>query len=358
MLQNPALSLFINGAKVGGEVSPAQGTFNRNLETITDTAAVMFPSTLHGFQIKVEADYRRSNYAEIKAGWEDQFHTEFKGFISNVSVSNQVRFDLWDFSWLFKITKVEAKTFGKNATAQDVLNYLAEQVTQKQKKLLELAGVEEIEVAVDQTLKEHYLPNVRIVPGYALEKLMSIKQFLPYPMYFRDNVLCLWRRYRQDTAVENSRYAEVNLTLEENTMNVSLEYFHATDRDYEIQCQTVTREGNLITGTAAAGIAGGEFIRLHYPNGGQSPEVLRSQLQDKAEAMLEVYVRPGFDGSMSTWISPRIDTCTHIVFKDSRYKAREGIYYVHSFAASVGTQGSHRQMGVKQILTLEKKELT
>ena len=350
MLHKPTIRLFINEEDVGGDINAIECSLSRNLETITDTASALFPSTVHGYQKLAEQKFRRSNYAEIVTGWEDQEQTEFKGFVSNVHVANQVRFNLWDFSWLFRITKVRAKTFGKTATAQDVFNYLAAEVTREQKKLLEAAGVESIEVAIDESLRTHYLPYVRIMPDFALHTLMRMQDFLPYPVYFRDNVLCLWRRYRQDTKIANTNaLREITLVLEEHTQAISLEYFHADDRDYEIQCQTITPQGELITGNASAGLSGGQFIRLHYPWGGQSNETLQAQLRDKAAAVLELYTRPGFEGLINAWIAPRIDTCTHINLIDKRYPTREGTYYVNNFVLSISANGTSRSMGVTQI---------
>ena len=355
-------------------------TISRSVETVVDNAKVSL-SNLHRTHTRnIENKYRRGQFVEMSIGADDNNNIEFKGYLTNVKVvNNNISLLFWDYSYLFSITRVRERTFKEDATAQDVLQYLADEVNRVQKDKIQKgrdANGEEINddivVAIDKTLVSFYLPNFLIKPTSALNVLYQVQGRLPYPIYFRDNILCLWRRYRQDTATKGQK---VLLTINRNVKSFNLEYIREKEREFVVECITVRKNGQVLVGRASTGeLDQGELIRWHIPmptkktnEKGELVDIkakdIENELKMRAKSLLDRFSYDGFEGTITTWITHNLDRIqdttiptfidrSHIIeLTDRRYESRETDYYVTSYTLTLDIMaGTQRVMNVAQPL--------
>ena len=344
----PTYNIFINGvSKNTLENLPIDEIrIIRSLETIEDYAMIRFSGQDDSQGREIEEEVRRGRYVEISVGWNADNVTEFKGYIQNVTTGDGLYINLMDFSFLFRTTLIEEKSFSATATAQEVLQYLADQVNDKKKS--KLPADVQIVVAVDRALLGRVMPNFKIPPVHGLEALRMVARQLPYNIFFRDNVICLWRRFVQDSAVRGIRKS---LQVDKNVKDFSLEYMHAEDREYVCQAIGIRPDGSVITGEASTNDLGeGEIIRQHFAISPEAPpEAVKQSLDRDAQEMLKVWSYDGFKGTITSWIVPYIDRGHIVALQDDKYAQREGLYFVISYQLVWKTnQGTFRILNVGQ----------
>ena len=331
--------------QVGDYILPTVNAFSveRTLESVKEMAVVRFANTDDGYSKTLEDKVRRGNYITIDCGWGDAINNEFRGFVTQVRTGGDFSLQAEGYAYLFRITKIQEKQFEAGTTAKEVLNYLVAIVNSKQRKLLPKG--QRLKVVLDKALDRVVMDKFIITPQTAFSVLMRVQAMVGYPLYFRDTILCLYRRFVQDNTVKGK---VVDLNVETNINSFNLEYYHKEDREYIVQyIATDPFTFNRVVGEASTNDLGeGQLIFKQYPypfskvgKPYTEPEC-KELLEQMANNLLEAVSYDGFGGTISLWIDPYVDRGYIIDITDEKFESRRGRYYIVAYSLSFQTQGN------------------
>ena len=274
---------------------PTAITIDKSWQQLTDLATITMPRNVRDFEkTKVAELFKKDDPVKIELGYNGNYVTEFEGYIAKVSADVPVKIECEDEMRI--ISKIPVNASMPKTTLAELF-----------KKLLPNYDVDALEVEIG---------TVRFSKTNMGAVLNFLKDDYSLYSYMKGKTLVCGKVYADDSDV-----APVNLHLEKNVVNNSLNYRAAEDVRIKITAVSTLSNGTKLEATV--GDEDGDERQLTY----YGIEVL-ADLQRLANEDLKKYKVNGFDGSVATFGIPFIDHGYKVNLSSFQYPERNGTYYV------------------------------
>ncbi|MGY0426008.1 MAG: hypothetical protein ACWIPI_04145 [Polaribacter sp.] len=280
-------------------------TTETSFKQLTDRATVTLPRNVKFFdKHKVRDIFRRGAPIKIEFGYNDNYVTEFEGYITQVSAGIPIVITCEDEMW--KLKQLPVNVSFKNVTLQKLLETIAPNYSVDALEGVELGGVRFAKTTV----------------ALVLDKLSKD----PYNLYsyMKGKQLVCGKYYADDTEQDIVRFH-----LERNAVSNDLNYRNAEDIILKIKGVSVLKNGSKIE--AEIGEAGGDEYQLTYYNIEVKAEVLKILQKD-----FETKKRGGFDGSFTAFGVPSVRHGLKVNIASELYEDRSGVYYIEAVNKTFG----------------------
>lgn len=246
----------------------------------------------------------------VDLGYNDEFKTEFKGFVSKVGYSTPVEVECEGYSYLLKRKNINKSW--KTTTLREVCEYITDGT-----------GIK-LSPAIPQIALKNY-----VVHNAAATKVLDylIEQY-KLVAYFNFDELYVGLE-------ELASAGKVEYALGYNTVDAnSLKYQNADDVRLKIVAKTTKKDGAKELYTC--GDADGAVREIIVKNS----EI--TQVQKSANDYLTRYKYTGFTGSFTAFLQPFASIGYSCKIIDTRYKERSGTYFLYSVEVTFGMNGARR----------------
>ncbi|MBU2923059.1 hypothetical protein KO504_17045 [Winogradskyella psychrotolerans] len=273
-----------------------------SFKLLTDKATIRLPRNIkiQGQNVydNVKTIFRRGRPVKIEFGYNQEYITEFEGYVTQVSANIPIEIHCEDEMWNLKQLPVNVSY--RSVQLKTLLNEIAPGYDVDALEGVTLGGVRFSKTNVAEVLNE-----LRKEP-YKLFSYMKGKQ------------LVCGKYYADDTETETLKFH-----LERNAVSNDLNYRSAEDILLRLKGISVLSNGSKIE--AIIGDEGGDDFQLTYYN-----IELKAELERLMQKDYELRKRGGFDGSFTSFGIPSVRHGLKVALESSLYPERSGIYYVEA----------------------------
>lgn len=273
-----------------------------SVDSLSDTARIILPFMIQNVAFNLEQKFKRGQKVKIELGYNDEYQTEFEGYVRILSMNNPCVIECEDAMYLLR-KEVPNKLFEKVS-----INTILQYVIDKTESKLSLKS------SVSALKYDKFI--IRNATGY--EVLEKIKQAFGIAIYIKNNVLHASLKY-------TDKMGDVSLSMTENVKASNLQYVTETDIKVQVKVKGIGKD-NKTTADIQVGNKGGEVITM--------PDQLnitdKASLEAKAKEELKKYSYEGYRGEITTWGRPFCKIGYACKVQDKTYSFRDGKYYVKS----------------------------
>ncbi|UGU15217.1 hypothetical protein LS482_16210 [Sinomicrobium kalidii] len=279
---------------------------------LTDRAEIVLPRNIKFFdRNNIREVFRRGDPVEIQLGYDGELHTEFTGYITEVSADIPIRLKCEDEMW--KIKQLQVNYSAKNVTLKTLLEAI-------------VPGYEI--TAVDASLGT--VRFSKVTAGQVLEKLQQDWKLYTYIQPGTKQVVS------GEIYADNTDHETVRFNLERNAESSDLQYLRAEDMRVFIK-----------------GFAIDKGRRIEYEFGDKDAQVTidwqfsvqaLKELKEAVQRFYQANKKDGFDGSFTAFGKPRVEHGWKVHLTSLLYPDRDGTYYVESVTKEFGRNGYRQQI--------------
>lgn len=280
-------------------------------KNLTDTAEFILPRRVRDFDRFAVSDYfQDGDPVIIRFGYNGELHTEFEGYLSQISTYVPVVFTCEDE--MYKLKRKSVSISRESCTLKQLLNAIAP----------------EYEVNCD----DMPVGSVRYDNKLVTEIFDDLKQKMNIYVYFRGKVLTAGI-----TAIDEDKRVNVIIERQANDSLKDKPIGKIWVRVESAQSYSGRRKGKKKL-VAVKGEKGGNTITIKQPN------LTQVEIDKIAGNLYTKSKRPGLDGDLTLFGLPRIEHGMIVNIKSILYPERDGSYYVDSVEKTVSKDGI-RQVG-------------
>jgi hypothetical protein len=280
----------------------------------TDVCTLKLPRKLHFKRESIKDLLKRGDVVKIELGYNDQFVTEFQGYLCEIGCDDPMTLRCEDEMFKFKTgeyTKAGAMTL------ESVISLFYKGKTRMGKSNLgQMRFVKQTPAKILEMLRENY-------------GLYS---------FFRKQVLTIGLQY--DKEKSKTHVFDFN----KNIISNDLEFRHKDDVKVKIKAVNIELDNSRIECTV--GDKDGEEHSLHYfglkAQCGNNATKAKEEMKKRAEADLKRMKFTGYHGKFTTFGKPSVQHGDIVVLRDRNFKEREGKYFVDEVHKTFG-KGGFRQ---------------
>ncbi len=285
---------------------------NSSVDSLSDTATITLPFMIQNVPFDLEQKFKRGQKVKIELGYNDEYQTEFEGFVRILSMNNPCIIECEDSMYLLR-KEITSKLF-TNASINVIIQYVLGEIN---------TGLA-FKSSVGDLKYDKFI--IRNATGY--EVLEKIRQQFGIAIYVKDSTLYASLKY-------TDKQGDVSLSMTKNVKASSLQYVTESDTKVMVKVRGVGKD-NKTTANIEVGSKGGEVITM--------PDQLnitdKTSLEKRAKEELKKYSYEGYRGEITTWGRPFCDLGYSCKVQDETYPLRDGKYYVKSvkvrFSKSTG----------------------
>lgn len=291
-----------------------------SVENLVDIARIYVPEMILNNVLDIESKLPRGTEVVISLGYDNQLYEEFKGFVKEIkNTSGSLLIECEDSIFQFR---------------KPVQNEV-----QKPSSVSKLA----------QTMIDQCAPGMTLQCDYDI----SYEKFVIHQANGFDVLKKLQEETKANIWIDSStntlhvhppfmeKNGEVKYSPQQNVQSVSLEYKRAQDRKFEISVESVGSDGKVKS--IKRGVTGGETVNIKV---GPMSE---SDMEKIGDAELSKRMADRYEGSIDTWLIPRIKPGATARYEDLDYPAQKGGYYVPTVKTVLSESGGVRTVtfGIK-----------
>ncbi|KXX70776.1 hypothetical protein [Flammeovirga sp. SJP92] len=286
-----------------------KSVIRKSVDTFGNSATIEIPRNLSLEGKPVEDYLKRGDSVLIELGYNGDFHLEFEGYVSDLTLKYPIVIECEDESYHLK-SKLANKSFSK-ASVGDIIEYIAPSYTKNY-------------VITEDTQIGKF--NIKNETGVDVAKRLN-----DYGIYlhFKDKVLQVTFKYPEGF---NRKVFDFSKHLKKNALKTRKK------EDTKIQIKAVSTDrktGKKIT--AIAGDEDGAVRVLNYI--GKS----KSELQDLADNELENWKYDGLEGTLTGFGYPVVLAGDHLeLIPTSDFIEQSGVFAVQKSTVNFGLQGYSR----------------
>jgi hypothetical protein len=243
----------------------------------------------------------------IELGYDNNFKTEFTGYVSRIKPSIPLEIECEDQMWKLKQSTISQSW--KSTTLREVLNTIVP---------------DSIIDCPDITLSPFRLDNVS--PAKALQRL---KEEYMLCAYVRDGKLHVGLPYFETLGTIIYHFQK-NIPKQQG----SLEY--RTASDLKIKVKAISVMPNNTREEIEVGDDDGDTTTMHYYN------KTKAELKPLAEQKIQELKVDGYKGSIAAFGQPFATHGMVVDLRDDRYPARAGKFFVDSVSTEFSSSGFRR----------------
>ena len=293
----------------------AECSITKSVNNLSDTAVITLPESIMNEPLNLENKIRRGSEVIIEFGYDGNLYPEFKGYVRDiVNVDSSIKIMCEDALFLFR-KSIGDKQF-KQAKITSVAQYLLSEIDPS-------FGLE-----CDYGIK---YDKFTIHKATGLDVLKKLQQETKASIYFdtEKKILHIHPPYKKVGK-------KVYYSMQKNIESSSLEFKNRYDTKFEIEVEGTDSKGN--TYKFSEGVTGGNKIHLNL--GTIDP----SSMREIAKNELQKYSAPGYEGSFTTWLIPRVEPTDSIRIKDEDYPEKTAWYYCVSVTTTISSSGGVREV--------------
>ena len=289
---------------------------------LADTATVKLIGMAYSKALNVESKIKRGDKVNIKLGYDDTLHQEFKGYITSVATDNTIVIECEDGMFLMK-KEVKNKQY-KDVEIADIIEEVVSQIGGF--TLVKGSGISDVKY-----------DKFTISDDTAYEVFEKIKNETGVHIFIKGSELHVHLKYT---------YKEGNVAYdyEKNVEKSSLKYIKAADRKVQVEIVGIDRKNKKTK--VVVGKKGGDKITIHRYN-----MTSKSALKAIGEEEIKKYGNTGYEGDITTWLVPYVSYSYSAKIKDIDYPDREGTYYVTAVTTTFDSSGGKRKVGLGILLS-------
>ena len=304
-------------------VIPESLVITKSIKNLADRAQIIMPLYVFNKLLTENFEFiKRGNKIHIILGYTGvSIKTEFKGYIREVKHSESFIIECEDDLFVFR-KSISNKQF-KPADVKQIARYVCSQIDP------------EIEVICDYNLP---YDKFTVYEATGLDVLMKIQEDTGADVFFlsKENELHIRAAYSVKPSDET-----VHFSPQYNVENVNLEYIDTPDKKVQI----------IIKGRGL----NGKYREIQYGNmSGDKFEYTMNNMpnesmETRAKIEFERAMKPGYSGSIDTWLVPYVEPGYTIWYEDEDFPHEAGAYLVDSVETKFGRDGGRRtiQLGIK-----------
>lgn len=300
--------ITIAGKELGGVTEVEVET---TMEALADTARITLPFMIQNRPFDIEGRFKRGDKVKIELGYDDNYNTEFEGFVRALSVNSPCVIECEDAMYLFR-KQIKSKPF-LNVSINDIMNYVCK----------EIGGF-----TLSSTVKDLKYDKFVIRNASGYEVLEKIKQQFGISIYIRGNKLIANLKYTEKTG-------DVSFYFAQNVKASSLKFVNGDDVKVQVKIKGLKTD-NTATKEIIVGSAGGETVTL--PDARNITD--QTSLEAKAKEYLKTLTYTGYRGELTSFGMPFCDVGYSAFIIDRDFPERDGRYYVKGvkvrFSSSTG----------------------
>lgn len=286
-----------------------------SVKNLVDTAIIVMPESVMNDVLKLENKITTGDEVTIKLGYNDDFKTEFIGYIKDIeNVNGTLNINCEDALYVFR-KQIADKIF-KPGAVKDILNYLINEVDSSYSLVMDADyGI---------TYKKFIIHKAE-----AYDVLKKLQQELKANIYFNTE-----KKELHFHAPYKDKGGEVKYDMSVNVETSSLKFKKASDEKLEVVIQSTSVDGTIHE--VKVGTTGGKQVKMKV--GAMSV----ADMKKIANNVLNSRNSDRYEGSIDTWLIPFCQPTYSAEFRDADYKDRNGNYYVESVTTSFSDAGGKR----------------
>jgi hypothetical protein len=315
--------MFVLCSKIDIDSSKnGQFTFNgvndlrikRSVGSYVDTCTIKLPTTArlnseNPITVESVKAFKAGDKITIQLGYNKEFKKEFVGFVSKVGFATPIEVECEGYSYLLK--KKNINKSWKTVKLRELIEYIVQGTG------IKLGRIH------DQTLTNYVVHNAT-----ATKVLDDLKDKYKFAAYFKFDTLFVGLE-------EVNEHGNVEYGLGYNTADVnSLKYQLEDDVRLKVVAKTTKKDGAKEIYTC--GDTDGEVREIIV-----KPDEL-SKVKEVANDYLRRFKYTGFTGSFSGFLQPYCEHGDSCKIIDTRYKERNGTYFVNAIEVTFGMGGARR----------------
>ncbi len=285
-----------------------------SVELLADTAVITLPAAQFSRTLDVESRLHRGDPVHIWLGYrETGLHSEFVGFLQRISTDGgSIRLHCEDALYAFR---------------KDIPNEVLQSVTVEAllQHIIAAAGLSfSVACSYQWTYSKFVINNAS-----AYDVLKKIQEECGADIYIAGDTLHVHPPGEQilDT---------VYYDLQRNVEKEDLTYRQADDKKV---CVVV--KANMPDGTVReieVGTTGGERLEIKCPTTDEQSMRLRGEMEVRRRCY------DGYEGSVTTWLSPEVAPACAAVIHDADYPYKDGTYFVSAVTTEFSSAGGVRKV--------------
>ncbi len=311
-------------------------TVNESIHEITNTCNIKLPASTYlkrtddkqlpsvqkPKKIGEAKPFKRGDKVFVNLGYDKALKEEFRGFVTRVTYSSPVEIECEGYSWLLRNKKNITKSW-KNTDLLTVLKFITQ-------------GLDDIKL--HDKIPAIPLKNLSINNATAFQVIEYIKSDLlkdTITAFFQDNVLYVGLTYVDFTG-QTVKYVQGKNVIEDN-----LKLHEADDVDVKIEFKHKAADGTEDKkGNAKTEKLEGKIVRKETVSAVDDVKWLGEMA--KAKLLQETY--NGYEGSITTFLTPYCRTGYRADYKSEKYPEKNGIYFVSGQQITFGQGGGRREL--------------
>ena len=286
-----------------------------DVTVLSDTAKIILPEAVLNKVLNINDRIGRGAEVLIKLGYDQNFKTEFVGFIRDITTNNSALvIECEDALFLFrKSVKDEVLV---NTNISEICQSLIDQVDPS------YALVCDYDIGYEK---------FTIHRAEAYDVLKKLQSETKANIYFNTEEKELHVHFPFA-----EKGGEVKYSFDRNIESSSLEYKKAIDRKIEITVEKINKKGEITTVTS--GTPGGEKFNIKVG------EMKASDIQKIADAELIKRSADKYEGDFTGWLIPFIKPNYSVTILDPDYPYKDGRYYASAVSTSFSSGGGVRKI--------------
>ena len=288
----------------------------RSIGSYVDTCTIKIPTTakLNTSSSPTEQAvyaFVAGDAITVDLGYNDEFKTEFKGFVSKIGYSTPVEVECEGYSYLLKRKNINKSW--KTTTLREVCEYITDGTG----------------IKLSNAIPKLNLINYNVHNAPATKVLDNLIEQYKLVAYFNFDELYVGLE-------ELASAGKVEYALGYNTVDAnSLKYQNADDVRLKVIAKTRKEQGAIEKYTC--GDADGAVREIIVKNSDSL-----DQIKKCANDYLTQKKYTGFTGSFTAFLQPFASIGYSCKIIDTRYKERSGTYFLYSVEVTFGMNGARR----------------
>ncbi len=306
-----------------------------SFDTMTDTATILMPNKFlkDNKTITVGANnvFRRNDPVKIEQGYFPNLKVDFEGFISKITPDSPLKLECQDRMYLLKQVNIPSKSFD-STTIGELVKFVAPN--------------EKIEFDDENAhIGAFQIDNNAFVN--AVEVFKVIRKQFGFKIFYKGDVLQV--RILPSILSQEGDVAE--LGFQKHVISSSLGYIKEDDVDLVLKAESILEDNTriILYGSKENGVV---RVTKTVQNAAQTKPLkvynfTEAQLKAEIERRIDEFIYEGYEGSLTTFLEPKLDPEDKVLLVDNKNLERQGKYLIKSVNKTFGIDGARQTIELR-----------
>lgn len=290
-------------------------SIHSSIELLADTATIQLPATVLNRALEVEDKIKRGDGVHIRAGYDGNLRTEFKGFLNAIKMKEgSIVLECEDAIFLTRkaLPNKTLKMTTIRGLLQEVVNVMGGGYTAR-------------------TNYERGWDKFVFDSSTGYDVLKKIQEECALNIYIKDKTLIAEPR----DAYDANKIAQYDFAR--NIEKNDLTYRRTDEKDFEVTVEGITKDGKR------------KSVKIGTPHGDKRKIVIsgvidEAALRQRGQEEMKLLQYNGYEGSITGWLLPYIEAGYGVKLHDGEYETRNGTYHAVSVTTEISASGASRKI--------------